>query len=203
MRLNSILCSCGLLFGLALVAATQQASSVPYNTPPAAGSPHIDNEFVQKQFGESCTLMPGPAPLKADFDGDGVEDIVIVARCRNPLPDQVEHSFRVVDPYNQYFGFGDPKVTTEFASEDPDLRGISLLIIHGAGPEAWRSATPKAKFLVINLPFKNLAVKKIMVHKKPTVAIFAEEAREGEGTISALYWDGKKYKYQPLGTSLE
>jgi hypothetical protein len=35
------------------------------------------------------------------------------------------------------------------------------------------------------------------------MAIFAEEAHEGQGTISALYWDGKKYKYQPMGMSME
>ena len=163
----------------------------------------IDNDFVQKQFGDTCTLIPGPAPLRADLDGDGVEDVVMVARCRNPLPDQAGYSFRVVDPYNRYFGFGDPKITTQFASEDPNQRGISLLIIHGAGAEAWRSATPKAKFVVINLPFKQLSVKKMMIHKKAVTAIYAEEAHEGEGTISALYWDGKKYKYAPMGTSME
>jgi hypothetical protein len=35
------------------------------------------------------------------------------------------------------------------------------------------------------------------------MAIYAEETHEGQGAISALYWDGKKYKYQPLGTSLD
>lgn len=173
------------------------------DSPAKASEFGIDNDFVRKQFGDTCALVPGPLPLKADLDGDGVEDIVIVARCRNPLPDQAEYNFRVVDPYNSYFGFGDPKITTEFASEDPDRRGMSLLIIHGSGPDAWRSATPKAKFLVINLPFKDLAVKKITVHKKSQMAIYAEEAHEGEGVISALFWDGKKYKYRPMGMSME
>lgn len=173
------------------------------DSPAKASDSGIDNDFVHKQFGDTCSLVPGPLPLKADLDGDGVEDIVIVARCRNPLPDQAEYNFRVVDPYNSYFGFGDPKITTEFASEDPERRGISLLIIHGSGPDAWRSATPKAKFLVINLPFKQVAVKKMLVHKKSLTAIYAEEAHEGEGVISALYWDGKKYKYQPMGMSME
>jgi hypothetical protein len=163
----------------------------------------VDNEFVGKQFGDSCALLPGSAPLQADLDGDGIEDIVVVARCKNPLVDQAEYNFKVVDPYNAYFGFGDPKITTEFASEDPDRRGVSLLIIHGVGPKAWRSETPKAKFLVINLPFKQLAVKKMKMRKKSVMAIFAEEAHEGQGTISALYWDGKKYKYQPMGMSME
>jgi len=185
-----------LLFALA--AAAQQPAT-PKSSPPTG----IDNDFIQKQFGDTCTLVPAPPPLKADLDGDGVEDIVIVARCRNPLPDQTEYNFKVIDPYNTYFGFGDPKVTTQFATEDPNRRGVSLLIIHGAGPEAWRAATPKAKFLIINLPFKQLATKKMTIHKKTVMAIYAEEAHEGQGAISALYWDGKKYKYQPMGMSME
>ena len=163
----------------------------------------VNQEFVQKQFGDSCTLVPGSTPLKADLDGDGVEDIVVVARCTNPLADEEQYSFKVIDPYNAYFGYGDPKLTTQFASEYPDSRALSLLIIHGVGAEAWRSDPPKAKFLVINLPFKQLAVKKMKLHKKSIMAIYAEEAHEGQGTISTLYWDGKKYKYQPMGISLE
>jgi hypothetical protein len=185
-----------LLFLFALTAPAQQL-------PTPKSPPAIDADFVQKQFGDTCTLVPGPAPLKADLDGDGIEDIVIVARCRNPLPDQAEYNFKVVDPYNSYFGFGDPKVTTEFASEDPDRRGLCLLIIHGSGPDAWQAATPKAKFLVINLPFKQLTVKKMMVRKKSLTAIYAEEAHEGQGVVSALYWDGKKYKYRPMGMSMD
>jgi tmRNA-binding protein len=57
--------------------------------------------------------------------------------------------------------------------------------------------------MIINLPFKDLAIKKMLLHKKHVMAIYAEEAREGSGAISALYWDGKKYKYQPLGMSME
>src|SRR5579864_84240 len=121
-----------LLLLSALTAAAQQPASA--KSAPASG---IDNDFIQKQFGDTCTLVPAPPLLKADLDGDGIEDIVIVARCRNPLPDQAEYNFKVVDPYNAYFGYGDPKVTTQFATEDPNRRGVSLLIIHGTGPEAW------------------------------------------------------------------
>jgi len=162
-----------------------------------------DNDFVQKQFGSTCTREPGPQPLTADLDGDGVEDVVIVARCANPLMDEAEHNYKVIDPYDAFFGYGDPKVTTQFSSEEPQRRGLALLIIHGTGAEAWHAAEPKAKFVVVNLPFKQLAVKKLTVRKKTVMAIYAEEAREGEGTVSAIFWDGKKYKYQPLGSTME
>jgi len=161
----------------------------------------IDDVFVHKQFGSNCSLI-GLQPLTADLDNDGVEDIVIPARCTSPLVDQAENRYSVIDPYYAFFGYGNPAVTTQFVTEDPQRRGYSLLIIHGSGSDAWRSATPKAKFLVVNLPFKRVVVKKIELKRKMRVAIFVEES-EGDSSISALFWDGKKYRYQPMGSSLE
>ena len=127
---------------------------------------------------------------------------MIVAHCKNPLIDEAEYSFKVLDPYNASFGYSDPKVTSQFSSEDPANRGRVLLIIHGSGAEAWRANTPLSKFVVINLPFKQVGMKKLMLKKKPVQAIFAEESG-GEQNNSALFWDGKKYRYQSLGTGLE
>jgi hypothetical protein len=192
-------------FVLLLIAFYLCLSGALYAQPaiarPPAG-PAVDNDFVQKQFGSTCSLI-GMEPFKADLDSDGIEDIVIPARCTNPMMDQVEDDFVVVDPYNSFFGYGNPKVTTQFASEDPDRRGYSLLVIHGAGTEAWRSATPKAKFLIVNLPFKEVVVKKMAIKKKkPIMGIFTEETG-GDQATSVIFWDGKKYKYQPLGSSME
>jgi hypothetical protein len=162
----------------------------------------VSNDFIQKQFGATCSLMAGPPTYTADLDGDGTEDAVIVAKCTNPLMDATENNFSVVDPYNSFFGYGDTKATSQFASEDPVARGRVLLIIHGAGAEAWHSDTPKAKFVIINLPFKQIAVRKLMVKKKLVMAIYAEETSADQMT-SAIFWDGKKYRYQPLGAGLE
>src|SRR5216683_4522901 len=162
----------------------------------------VNSEFVKRQFGSEFTLLPSFAPLTADLDGDGVEDVVIAARCKNPLIDQAEHDYKVLDPYDTFYGFGDPKVTTQFAEEDPQYRGLALLIIHGAGTQAWRGDDPKSKFVIINLPFKQLAVKKLTVRKKPVMAIYAEEATS-DGATSVIFFDGKKYKYQPMGSSME
>jgi hypothetical protein len=165
-------------------------------------APTVDNDFVQKQFGSTCSLV-GLQPLVADLDGDGIEDIVIPAKCTNPMMDQAENSFVVVDPYNSFFGYGNPKVTTQFASEDPERRGYALLVIHGAGLEAWRAAVPKAKFLIVNLPYKQVIVKKMTIKKnKPVMGIFTEETG-GDQATSVLFWDGRKYRYQPLGSSME
>jgi hypothetical protein len=169
---------------------------------PQPSAPAVDNDFVQKQFGSTCTLMPGPPQLTADLNGDGIEDLVVAARCTNPLMDQAEDNFTVIDPYNSFFGYGDTKVTTQFASEDPATRGLVLLVIHGAGPEGWHAPTPTAKFVIINLPFKQITVKKLTVKKKTVMAIYAQEAG-GDQMTSVVFWDGKKYKYRPIGSSME
>jgi hypothetical protein len=161
----------------------------------------IDNDFVQKEFGSSCALV-GVPPLTADFNGDGVEDVVIPARCKNPMSDQSENNFVVIDPYYSFFGYGNPKVTTQFSTDVPEDRGLVLLVIHGSGPEAWRSSTPAAKFVLVNLPFKQVAVKKLQVKKKKVMAIYVEETGVDPMT-AAVYWDGKKYRYEPMGASLE
>ena len=169
---------------------------------PTPSSSTVDDDFIQKQFGSTCKLMPGPPQLKADLDGDGIEDLVVAGHCTNPLTDQAEDNFTVIDPYNAFYGYGNTKITTQFASEDPAVRGVVLLVIHGSGPEAWRAATPKAKFVIINLPFKQVAVKKLSVKKKTLMAIYAEETG-GDRMTSATFWDGKKYRYQPIGSSME
>jgi hypothetical protein len=162
----------------------------------------VDDNFIQKQFGSTCKLMPGPPQLKADLDGDGIEDLVVAGHCTNPLVDQAEDNFTVIDPYNTFYGYGDTKITTQFASEDPATRGLVLLVIHGIGPEAWRAEKPKAKFVIINLPFKQIAVKKLTVKKKTLMAIYAEETG-GDQMTSATFWDGKKYRYQPIGSGMQ
>ncbi len=76
-------------------------------------------------------------------------------------------------------------------------------MIHGSGADAWRSATPQAKFVIINLAVKTLSLKRMKVKRKKLAnAIYVEEATSDEMT-SAIFWDGKKYRYEPLGSSME
>ncbi len=189
---------------LLTVAASAQKKQPP--PPPAhakSPSPAVTDELIHKQFGENCSLLAGPPQFVADMDGDGIDDLVIAAKCRNPMADKDEYSFVVADPYDSFLGYSDVKVTSTFASDEPDRRGISLLIIHGAEKDAWRAETPKAKFLLINLPFKTLTVKRLAMKKKTILGIYMEEKGEGEDTSSVIYWDGKKYRYQQLGSTLE
>jgi hypothetical protein len=175
----------------------------PPPAPAKSPLPAVTDEYVHKEFGDNCSLLGGPPQFVGDLDGDGVDDLIVVARCKNPLADQAEFGFLVADPYNSFLGFGQVKVTSTFASDEPERKGISLLIVHGVGPQAWRSDKPKSKFLLINLPFKDLTVKKLALKKRTVLGIYMEEKGEGENTSSVIFWDGKKYRYQILGSDLE
>jgi hypothetical protein len=165
--------------------------------------PAVTDEFIQKQFGENCSLMPGPPQFIADLDADGADDLVVAAKCKNPMADKDEYDFVVADPYDTFLGFGDVKVTSTFATDEPERRGLSLLIIHGAEKDGWRAEKPKAKFMLINLPFKTLTVKRLALKKKTILGVYMEETGEGEDTSSVLFWDGKRYRYQQLGSTME
>jgi hypothetical protein len=165
----------------------------------------VDNDFVHKQFGNEFSLVPEVGASAGDLDGDGIEDVVIAARCHNALLDEAEHNYTVIDPYMTFYGYGNPKVTMAFGEGDPKRSGLVVLIIHGAGPQAWRSDTPKAKFVVINLPYRAISVRKLTMarkHEKQINAIYVEENNE-IGETSAVYFDGKHYKYEPMGESVE
>jgi len=203
MSFRRVLLLSSITLWLIIAAAAQKKQPPPPPAHAKSPSPAVTDEFIHKQFGDNCSLLPGPPQFVADLDDDGVEDLVVAARCKNPMADRDEYSFVVADPYDTYLGYSDVKVTSTFASDEPDRRGLSLLIIHGAEKDAWRAETPKAKFLLINLPFKTLTVKKMATKKKTILGIYMEERGEGEETSSVLFWDGKKYKYQALGSTME
>ena len=119
------------------------------------------------------------------------------------MQDRDEYGFSVADPYDTFMGCGDVKVTSTFASDVPERRGVSLLIVEGAEKGGWQADQPKAKFVLINLPFKVLTVKKLNTKKRIALGVFMEEQGEGESTSSVVYWDGKKYRYMQLGATLE
>jgi hypothetical protein len=168
--------------------------------PPAART--LDNAFVQQQFGSEFTLLPDAQAAFGDLNGDGLEDVVIAARCKNPMLDQAEHNYIVVDPYYDFFGYGDPKVTTTFSEGDPSRRGLVVLVIDGSAKDGWRSATPKAKYVIVNLPYRTISVRKMRLKKKNIEAIYIEEAGE-MGDSSAVFFDGRKFRYVPMGGDME
>ncbi len=62
--------------------------------------------------------------------------------------------------------------------------------------------TPKAKYVVVNLPYKTISVRKMKMRKKSVEALYVEEAGE-MGDSSAVFFDGKKFHYVPMGGSMQ
>jgi hypothetical protein len=192
------------LIAVVLVCPLLFALQAPANTATKAAAAGPDAATVVKiihdQFGPGYQALPGFAPLVADFDGDGVEDLAVAAKAVNPLLNAVEYNYKVIDPYHAFFGYGNPKVMMEFGADDPRLQGHVILILHGAQDGGWQAAQPKAKFVVVNLPYNRISLSHMLLHKKPIGAVAAEEP---DRVSSVVYWDGKKYKYEPMGADAD
>jgi hypothetical protein len=190
-----------------LLAASVAAAQSPQSSQPAAASAAGTDStqlaaIVKQQFGDTFTIPEkfSPAFIAADFDGDGVEDVAIVADSKDPLPDSFAFKYEVADPYHAYFGFGNPKITSTFSADPGHTH--HFLVIFGSGKEAWHAATPKAKFVLINVPFDTFAVGRILISKKKP-PIFVIKAVESQIMDSAVWWETKKkrWRWEP-GNSL-
>jgi hypothetical protein len=198
----------GFLFFFSIFAAAQFSAQQPSSSAASTPAPSIDDKFVHEHFGKEFTLMPEFPPMVADMNGDGVDDLVLAARTKSPMLDAGGFEYTVSDPYHSFYGFGDPKVTSAFTTDDPTRKSIALLVIHGSGPEAWRAQKPKGKFVLINIPVQTVSVRRVKMGKKVLMAIGVEEYG-GDRTTSAIFWDGnvKKntgaYKYEPIGAAMD
>jgi hypothetical protein len=201
-----------------LPAAGARAQETPpgYVVPAPVTIPPEITKVVQKQFGpcfqvaaERTTLKvnylhPPPEPpwvpfFTADLDGDGVEDLVVVARCQNPLANEADFDYTVVDPYYAANGYGNPRITAAFNSGDPGRNNLVLILL-GAGPEGWHAEKPGGKWVLINLPFDRVLPSHVEVGKKKKAhkiaALNLEE--KDEGGSSVVYYDGKHWHWRDL-----
>jgi hypothetical protein len=180
---------------VAAAQSPQTNSSPAAATPPAPVDAAQIAAIVKQQFGDTFTLPAKfPTPLiTADFDGDGVEDVAIVANSKDPLPDSYAFKYEVADPYHAYFGFGNPKYTSSFRV-DPE-HNHHLLVIFGSGKEGWHSPTPKNKFVLVNVPFDTLEVGRMLISKKKP-PIFVIKALESQVMDSAVWWEAKKKRWR-------
>lgn len=207
------------LFACALLPAQEAA---PAAAAPASKMPTTEPEIarlVEQQFGPSFKVefvresaygykyLNPPKDFRewkpvhvGDLNNDGIQDAVIIARSEAPLVDQGGYNYSVIDPYFSAHGYGNPKITATFQTEDPRFANQAILVIHGAGPDAWWAETPLAKYVVINVPFKHVNIKKTVVKKKKP-AVWAIAVQEEDQLTSAIVWDGKKYKWQPTGSA--
>ncbi len=169
-----------LLAAVALPAAAQQLPSLDLH------------QLCKREFGGTFKLDPKFPPMAADLDGDGHQDLVLVATSKSPLAGEEEFHYRAIDPYDAYFGWGDPKVTIQFSAASA-IEPRYILVVHN-----WQS--PKAKFVIMNLPFDRISLIRAMRKKRAQSAIHAVESG---GLSSDVYWDGHKYRWEPSSFSNE
>lgn len=188
------------LFLAACISGAQSPqASQPAATATATPASSIDTTqlaaLVKQQFGDTFTL-PEKFPtttIVADFDGDGVQDIAIVADSKEPIPDSFAFKYQVTDPYHAYFGFDNPQLMSSF-NADPD-HAHHLLIIFGSEKDGWHAAVPKAKFVIMNLPFDSIKVGRMLISKtKPP--IFVIRAIEAQIMDSSVFWEPKKRRWR-------
>ena len=155
--------------------------------PPAPASPM--QQLVAAQFGPDFKVDAHFEPIMGDMDGDGTEDIALIAKSKNPTGASGAHNYTVSDPYDGYFGYGNAKVMASF-STSPTGSSRCILIIHD-----WKAATPKSKWVVVNVPFEKISLGEVTLKKKRTVA--AVTVIEADGLTAMVFFDGKKYKWEP------
>ena len=169
---------------MVVVAASALAAAAAQQAP----APPLDaQQICIREFGEQFKLDPKFAPLTADLDGDGQEDLVLVATAKNPLSGELDFHYHAIDPYDGYFGWGNVKDTVQFSATNAGATRY-VLVVHN-----WRAA--KAKFVIINLPFDRLSVGRMAITKKKSVNTI--HAVEIGGLAADVYWNGKKYKWEP------
>jgi hypothetical protein len=170
---------------LVVVAVSALAAAAAQRAP----APPLDaQQICTHEFGEQFKLDPKFAPLTVDLDGDGQEDLVLVATAKNPLSGELDYHYRAIDPYDGYFGWGNVKDTVQFSATSVGTTRY-VLVVHN-----WRA--PKEKFVIINLPFDSLEVGRIAI-KKRKKTVNTIHAVELGGLGADVYWDGKKYKWEP------
>jgi hypothetical protein len=183
MRFRTSLLLAVLFCSLALT-ARQWPSEKAKPAPPARPLQPI----IERQFGSNFKIDTRFEPIYGDFDGDGNEDIALVAISKNPLGGSGGFNYKVSDPYDTYFGVGDPKITTAYATFS-DGSGHCILIIH-----SWKAETPKAKWVIVNVPFDKVAPGQVTVKKRTVDAVATVETN---GMSSMVFFDGRKYRWEP------
>jgi hypothetical protein len=174
--------------------AKAAAESAPVRPVGPNGGPVDPKAYLSEQFGPMLTYLPQYPPIVADFDADGTEDLALVVTGKDPLIDEQQFHYKTIDPYNAFFGWSDPKDTLQFATAEGDPRFVA--IVHN-----WRAATPKAKFVIINLTFEKLSFSRYVNKKKKVIP--AIEIEDRTGLTSDIFWNGKQWKWADRSLKVE
>lgn len=180
-----------------------KGKSIP-TTVPADGTNAPDAQrYIAREFGPGFVLAPKMPVLLGDLDGDGLEDAIFIVSGGNPLIGAGAFNYTVLDPYDGYWSFGDPNLNAHITQTDPGPHYI-VLVAHD-----WRGEAAKAKFVFINLPFKQISLTPTTLNtkhfkkSKDRKIIAAIATIETDGQTGAIFWNGKTYKFVQLGNADE
>lgn len=180
---------------LLLVGPLWAHSSKPVQA--AAAPPVVDAAYVASQFGPSFTVDPKIPPMFGDLDGDGSEDLALVGTSSTPLLSQEEFHFKVEDPYDSYFGTGDPRITSQFTLHfDGSSRCILIVLGWRLPPQSKPNSKVVYKFVLINTPFDSVSIVNLRLKKKNLQAI---ETIDRTSLHSLVFWDGKRWRWRAQG----
>lgn len=184
----ALVCLCPLLSAQ----ATEAAPAAPGASPAPAASPNLElvRTVLAREFGPNLTISPKFAPMFGDFDGDGVEDLAVVV-TGNPAQGASAFDYKLIDPYDSFFGYGDAKLMLSFPVQ-MQASALYVAIAH-----SWRASKAKQKFVITNLPFQSIQVAPAQWKKKKISALFCTDTT---GVQSEVFWDGRKYRWVAIGT---
>ncbi|HEY3929602.1 MAG TPA: hypothetical protein VGL89_14620 [Candidatus Koribacter sp.] len=156
-------------------------------------------KYITREFGPGYIVAANMPVLLGDLDGDGLEDAVFIVTGGNPLLGAGAFGYTVLDPYDGYWSFGDPNLNAHITQTDPGPHYL-VLISHD-----WRGEKAKAKYVFINLPFKQISLTPTTLGAshfkkgKEKKVIAAIATLETDGQQGAVFWNGKTYKFIQLG----
>jgi len=171
-----------------LVVQAQQAEQ-PAAAAQKPPEPAVDfAALVAREFGPDFTLVPKIPPMMLDMNGDGLEDLVLVAGARQALGGSEKFHYTVQDPYGRYFGYSNPTMSMQFSTDPAAAR--HLLVI-----EDWKGAKGP-KFVLVNIPFDKIRAGNMLLRKKTIEVV---ETEDEIGIEAAIYWDGKRFHWEAVG----
>jgi hypothetical protein len=168
----------------------------PPAAPPLADQLPDEAAYVARQFGPTFTVDRKVAPMFGDLDGDGNEDLVLVATSPTPLLSQELLGFKVEDPYNAYFGTADVRITSQFTLHFDGSERFILIVFGWRLPPPEHKAKHASKFVLINTPFESATIASLRFKKKNIQAI---EAVDRTTLHSLILWDGKHWRWSAQG----
>ena len=181
-----------------LLALPLLAQTVP---PPAAPPLADPAAYVEREFGSSFKLDPKVPPMFGDLNGDGNQDLVLVGRSYTPLMAHEQMEFKVEDPYDAYFGTGDPRITSQFTLHfDGSSRCILIVFDWRKLLQTKPKSKQASKFVLINTPFETIAMVNLRLKKRSKVqSVQALETVDRDTVHALIFWDGKRWRWRAQG----